>query len=686
MEKINDKENYSKIGKYSAKKFSILMNRSAYLDKILKNKHRKKIVEEDYFDRNDNESLDNSEDKDSIDIFDSNYKIKYDEFIRNQRKKYFNFTKVSCGKNKDNLDNDKKYRYHILSHKLLNIKKNKESEKLQCLDENLNNDFIYHKIAYSQSFYKMLGRYDQEKLREIIDKKIDEKNNNKICSKKLNKEEKKEKNKSVINGNSEKNINTNNKKDKIKKNLKKLIRGVGMDKQLERGLLPIYHDVRIRTAKGLQIKKNYNHKLIRNISSGNSSIFINRNKDISKNNIRIFSSITPNNKNTLLIKKSIDNTNNIEENRKDLTEKRIYSGIKETRNIIIKNHPNSSLENNNNKVSINSEKKVEFNSENSNNNRTFSSIQFNKLYRNIYSGRSNYYSFMYKPKSKRNNNDFHYMIKSNKKNKKYHPFSSTSQNKAISFKKMLSRQYVNEVKNNARIIGEFSLTPKYSLIYPKVVMKVIYNTKSNSSKQKDFKGISGEEFYEVNKKNNFLNNKISNFSKMLGRGVNIDQKYPIFMNNLNSRNAINNITEKSLKMNNFSIGKLNKPFSSFNNKKTFNYIIKKNNIDNNRSKSSSNSNINRNKKYKESRIDCYNNNIDNIFKKIIYDDIVDNNLSEGNEELFDLRKNPNLVKTINLSYKNLISDYYRLNLDYLDKDTNKDKIDGVTFEVIRNHK
>ena len=37
-----------------------------------------------------------------------------------------------------------------------------------------------------------------------------------------------------------------------------------------------------------------------------------------------------------------------------------------------------------------------------------------------------------------------------------------------------------------------------------------------------------------------------------------------------------------------------------------------------------------------------------------------------------------------MSYKNLISDYYRLNLDLLDKDSIKDKIDGVTFEIIKN--
>ena len=86
----------------------------------------------------------------------------------------------------------------------------------------------------------------------------------------------------------------------------------------------------------------------------------------------------------------------------------------------------------------------------------------------------------------------------------------------------------------------------------------------------------------------------------------------------------------------------------------------------------------------------YNNNIDNIFKKVIYDDIVDNNIDNNaknnseNEDFLDLKKNPQLARTINLSYKNLISDYYRLNLDYLNQNSIKDKIDGVTFEIIKN--
>ena len=140
-------------------------------------------------------------------------------------------------------------------------------------------------------------------------------------------------------------------------------------------------------------------------------------------------------------------------------------------------------------------------------------------------------------------------------------------------------------------------------------------------------------------------------------------------------------------MNHFSSGKLNNPFSSFNLRKSFNNIISNKNQDKNNSADNTNNN-----KHKESRLDYYNNNLDNIFKKVIYDNIVDDNIDNNenknkeNEAFLDLKKNPQLAKTINLSYKNLISDYYRLNLDYLNKDSVQDKVDGVTFEIIKKDK
>jgi len=665
--KISVKDNYSKVGKFSAQKFSYIMDRKEYLNKILKDKPYKKIVEEDFLNRKDNESLDRSEDKDSIDIFDSDYQKKYYIFLEKQRSKYFVYTKSSCSKNKNQnyIDNEndeynKKFRYHILHH--TQYKKNKKKKEpagmVSYLDQNQNNDFIYHKIAYSQSFHKMIGRNDKEAIRKLIEKNLDEKNK-KITN--IIEEKKNDKIETNNENESEENMN----KNKKSKNLKKLIKrfkGVGMDKQLSRGSLPSHHDVRIRTAKGLETNIKNGNKLRRKIISGISSmLYLNRN-----NNMRIFSSTIPMNKTTnLLINHEARTPSNNLENR-------LFSGTKVVKkNSVISRAQSSSILKN--KILINSGKKeTQFDSDKNsiNNNRTFSS-GFKKLSQNIYSDKNNSYSLIYKS----NNIIF------SKKNNRKHFFSSTTKNKAISFKKMLSRQYVNRLKHKYKVDAEFALTPKYSLVYPKVVTKVMYKIKNNYIKKKEFKGLVGEQLKANNPIKN-TNQTITNFSKMFGRGKEIESKYPIFMNNLSSRNIFDMYTDKSLKMNYFSNGKLNNPFSSFNNKKSFNNIISQKDInDKKRSKSSSI----KGKNIKENRLNNYNKNIENIFKKVVYDTIVDERKNEKNEELFDLNKNPKLAKKIDLSYKNLISDYYKLNFDFLEE-MNKDKIDGVTFEVIKNNK
>ena len=88
-------------------------------------------------------------------------------------------------------------------------------------------------------------------------------------------------------------------------------------------------------------------------------------------------------------------------------------------------------------------------------------------------------------------------------------------------------------------------------------------------------------------------------------------------------------------------------------------------------------------KEKEIRIKNYNNNIENIFKKVIYDDIIDKN--ELNGDIIDFKKNQKLMKTINSYYKNLMLDYYKLNLDFLEKNLEKKKIDGITFKEIKSN-
>jgi hypothetical protein len=46
--KIKIKGNYSKVGKFSAKKFGYVLDKGAHADKILKDKPRKHIVEKNF--------------------------------------------------------------------------------------------------------------------------------------------------------------------------------------------------------------------------------------------------------------------------------------------------------------------------------------------------------------------------------------------------------------------------------------------------------------------------------------------------------------------------------------------------------------------------------------------------------------------------------------------------------------
>ena len=217
------------------------------------------------------------------------------------------------------------------------------------------------------------------------------------------------------------------------------------------------------------------------------------------------------------------------------------------------------------------------------------------------------------------------------------------------------------------------LSPNYNSIYPKVVSSVKYSTKITLSKKTDLREKIGINISE--NKNEEIPQSIY-FNKMVGRG-DTNSEYPVFMNNINSRNAFDFMTVKSLKMNHNSKRKLNNPISTFNMKKSFNKNISNNNFN------IKHDSIEKMKfmKKKVIRIKNYNRNLKNIFKKVFYDELIDKN--EIDEDIFDIKNNPKLMNKINQSYKNLMSDYYKLNLDHLDKNFNNKKIDGITFELIK---
>ena len=261
--------------------------------------------------------------------------------------------------------------------------------------------------------------------------------------------------------------------------------------------------------------------------------------------------------------------------------------------------------------------------------------------------------------------------------------SSVKKNCTISFSKMLSRRYVDKVRSPKMASHCYNLNPNYSYLDPKNFGDIKYkNIKKPLTPR--FNGLRGELIYNIRMNfNNHLNSpKYVNFDKMLGRDSEIMDEFPVYMNKIYSRNSVDSMSEKSLKMNNYINGRLRNQISTFNGKKSFNIRIKSGNICNN---SNGTNKIDENSK-KDKRLDNYNKNIEKIFKKLILDNITENN---KNCKLTKLKKNAVLNNKINKIYKNIVKDYYKLNLDYLEKDENffkENAVDGITFKKINNKK
>ena len=150
--------NLSKSGKNSFRKNLYLLDKDNYklnINKVLSGKNKGKLLEDDYFNSSNINMLKKNKTKDDIifddDIFNSEYKNNHNEILEKQKAKYY------CQRDK--------YKYHISHlkskknkfipknfHNLLLFYDNNEHEK------NINN--LLKKIAYSQSFEKMVGRYD----------------------------------------------------------------------------------------------------------------------------------------------------------------------------------------------------------------------------------------------------------------------------------------------------------------------------------------------------------------------------------------------------------------------------------------------------------------------------------------------------------------------------------------------
>ena len=168
---MNTKDNYSRAGRASAKVFSYIIDRADKINQILKDKQYKRYLDQDYFEKEDKDSFDDSKDLIYEDIFDKNYKDHYAELLGQQKVKYFKYIK-SCAFNKKFIREDKKDISPNKKYNKINItkdNKNKDKKYIQ-LDNNPNRNYLYRKLAYSQSFEKMLGKkistFSEEKMQK----------------------------------------------------------------------------------------------------------------------------------------------------------------------------------------------------------------------------------------------------------------------------------------------------------------------------------------------------------------------------------------------------------------------------------------------------------------------------------------------------------------------------------------
>ena len=199
FKKMNRKDfNYSQIGEASAKKYLYLLNRKKHLNNLLKGMKRNKIISDDYIDQEENDVYDDLYEKDVYeeDIFDKDYKNKYMQILEEQKQKYFNLKKscslIENNERKDIRDSKKgsnlkiskkqlldkfyndKFKYHLIHHHhdyyLDKSLINAGGAEPACTSYNPKMEYIYKKIIYSPEFNKMSGRYDNDNLKDKIEK------------------------------------------------------------------------------------------------------------------------------------------------------------------------------------------------------------------------------------------------------------------------------------------------------------------------------------------------------------------------------------------------------------------------------------------------------------------------------------------------------------------------------------
>ena len=690
--------NYSHVGNASAKKYLNIIDRAQYINNLLKGKKREKIVADDFLHQEDKSIYDDIYEKDeySEDIFDKNYKNHHQKLLEEQKTKYLNLHKSCSNINlnakkkvnyKDiNAFNQEKFKYHMIHH-LHDLSCDdtiykRLGNEASCASYNPKFSAIYRKIIFSPKFWKMSGRYDMEKMKEIFEKKMENNLKRKKEQRLIEKMERLKKIKKILEM-SEKRIDKNNKSREKKHSENK-----NRDNKNRHNSVcgDIFQINLFNTASSKNIKKNFkksasmcvktididsikeNNETKNEIIEEEDDIDSSRKKDdIMK---KIYSKSNENANNSC---KNIKNNNGYY-NELSTTNPKSSTGnlnqsAKNIKNIDL-SYSNANTINNvdnvdvNCNISINYNEKKEYEINNNKNNisRNNNKNNFKENYDKIKNSKTNNSSLQY---TKCKNRSCSNINNSNNSSKKKNCLPLITAKNIVDFSKMLSRDYVDKINSPPKQKIYTIVTPNYEAIRPKEVMKVIYSRKNcHKRKNKIFKSDFNETVFDINKYFNNYNNhfppKNIYFYKMTGKETSNENSLPSYMIKQFNRNAINTFNDKGLLMNSFANGKLKENKSSFNEKKSFNYRLNG---------------------------QLHNDNSKNLSYEV-FDNILNNGVRDENRKMrlshsmceLDSNGKKRLKKFCRLRG---IPEYYKVNLDNLGK--LREKVDGITLKVNKNN-
>ena len=608
IKNIKNEFNFSKAGKSSFKRISYLINRNKdNNDKLLDSKKNRKIIE-DYYQKN---LMSTNTDSffGAQDIFSKNYKSNTIKSTAN--KKDNNASHISCSylnkRNNDlyekikkinnNYESYDKFKYHLLNHnEIINNSLGKKEIVPSFMRYNPKNEYIYKKIVYSIPFTKISGRQDKSNSSKNNIKENENENKNNSMKTKINK------NKFIkinVKDFGFKTTRNNSLFDK-NENEKNIHGGINIKLQLPKKSLPKkYNDFMIRLSNNNysfsnEKKENKTNNKTQNIIKFGEKTFGRVNSNIfefKKNKISkiIQPSLKSLKKSKNTYSKSLMNINNkikkINFNL-DINKDNIVNDHNTDRILLMRNSESQQNININKNMEVSKKcvenkyylKKLSNSTDNISKEKTIVSSSYKSFFNKDINNLKN-------KKINKSNYCTSKSILTSNSNNKYNKYNKNKKYKGINFEKMLSREYFDKINRIEEPIHP-TVIPNYASIEPKCQMKVDYNVQKDNNKIVEFRGINGELTFDINKVYYKFNNHISpkgvKFNKMSGRlKDDNNSSLPCFMVRLTDRNSLDQFSENSYKMNNFSNGNFRKIQSSFNNKKTYNYRLKNiSNIDN----------------------------------------------------------------------------------------------------------